>query len=120
MENGQLLNTTTNQTGSASINFTTYAVSKTDGSTAVLLNNKDATNSAYTTINLNSTKATTATLSTLSGTDLSSTSGFTLNGAVIGNDGTWSGATARTINVSSSGILTVVVPPMSAVLVQTN
>ena len=120
MENGQLLNTTTNQTGSASINFTTYAVSKTDGSTAVLLNNKDATNSAYTTINLNSTKATTATLSTLTGIDLSSTTGFTLNGALIGNDGTWSGGTANTINVSTSGILTVVVPPMSAVLVQTN
>ncbi len=114
---GQLLSTQTDQSGAAAINFTSYAVGKTDGSTEVLLNNKDATNSVYATINLNATGAVTATLTTLTGTDLSATTGYTLNGALIGNDGSWTGGTATTVYVTPQGTLTIIVPPMSAILV---
>jgi hypothetical protein len=111
--NGTVLST---ETTVSTINFTSYAIAQTDGSTMVLLNNKDKINSAYTSITLNQS-ASTAVLTTLTGTDLNSTSGYTLNGTTVSNEGLWNTGTPNKVGVSTNGTLTIVVPPMSAILV---
>ena len=111
--NGTVLTT---ETTVSTINFTSHAVAQNDGSTMVLLNNKDTTTSAYATINLNQS-ASTAVLTTLTGTNLNSTSGYTLNGTTVSNEGLWSPGVPNKVSVDTNGTLTIVVPPMSAILV---
>jgi len=113
--NGTVLSTQT--TTAAAINFTSHAVAQKDGSTMVLLNNKDATKSTYVTVSLGK-NAGTAELTTLSGTNLNSATGFTLNGTVIASSGLMSAASVtKSVAVGSSGTVTIAVPPMTAIMV---
>jgi len=91
-----------------------YAIAGSDGTTYVAIVNKDASTTAAATIALGAS-ATRAQPLVLAGAGLSATSGTTLGGAGVANDGTWSPLAAQPIAVSGSS-LTVNVAPASALL----
>ena len=99
---------------SGSLAFSAYAVAADDGSTVLVLVNKDRTLAAQVTTTL-ATSATTATLTRLTGPSLDSPAGALLNGAPIGADGTWAGQTPEKISVQGH-TLTLSLAPASAVL----
>jgi hypothetical protein len=98
----------------SSINFTAYGVRCTSGGISALLNNKDTTNAVATSVNLGP-GITGAQLIELTGPTLNSTSGYTLGGAPINPDGSWAGG-VQAVLPATNGQLTVVVPPISAFL----
>ncbi len=101
---------------STSLLLTAYAVAGNDGATYVAIVNKDATNTAVTAIQLGA-PASRAVPLVLAGTGLNATTGTTLGGAPVGNDGSWVPAPAAPVPVSGS-TLNVYVPPASAVLLK--
>jgi hypothetical protein len=97
----------------SSLLLTAYAVAA-GSQTYVAIVNKDATNTAVTTIALGKT-ASRATPLALAGTGLNATSGTTLGGVAVTNSGGWSPIGTAPIVFSGSS-LTVNVPPASALL----
>ena len=97
------------------VNFTAYGVRRFDGGINVVLINKETDCSIQVTINL-AAKATAESL-VLTGPALDSTSGYTIGGAVINPDGTWTGG-FQPIPTTANGKLTLIVPPISAVLLK--
>lgn len=99
---------------SSNLNFTAYGIRRPNGALSVLLNNKDTNNAIQVSINLGA-EVTAAQAIELSGTNLNATNGYTLGGAVINPDGSWSGA-IQSVTPASNGQLTFLVPPITAVL----
>jgi hypothetical protein len=100
----------------ANLNFTAYGVRQADGAYSALLNNKDTTNTVTVSVNLGPEVARAA-LIELTGPSLSSTNGYTLGGATINPDGSWSGG-VQAVLPAPNGQLTVQVPPTSAYLLK--
>lgn len=103
-----------NVTLASNINFTAYGVRRAGGGISALLNNKDTNNYARVNINLGP-DVTSAELIELSGPALDSTNDYTLGGAVINPDGSWSGG-VQAVLPATNGQLSLVVPPISAIL----
>ena len=97
--------------------YTAYGVNLTSGGTAVLLNNKDTAKTMNTTVNLGASVAS-ATLMKLTGTSWYQTNGYTLGGAIITTNGTWSGSGSTV--TTSGGSVTVAVPPYNSFLLIPN
>lgn len=97
----------------SSLLLSAYAVAA-SGATYVAIVNKDATNTAVTTIALGAPASHAVPLA-LAGTGLNATSGTTLGGAGVANTGAWSPLAASPIVFSGSS-LTVNVAPASALL----
>lgn len=120
---GTLLST---QLSAASLNVTAYAVQAASGSLSLVLVNKDASQNLELSVALPqaATSTTSVTLQQMSqlssgasAPSLSALSGVTLQGATVGNDGTFSPAAPFALTPSGSQ-LTFYVPALSAVLVQ--
>jgi hypothetical protein len=99
---------------SSNIDFTAYGVRQTDGAISVLLNNKETSDAVAVSVNLGP-YVTGAQVIELTGLSLYSTSGYTLGGATINPDGSWAGG-MQAMLPATNGLVTVVVPPISAFL----
>lgn len=109
---GPVLATTVHVTG---VNLTGYAIGQADGSTNVVLVNKDDTRG--TAVDLDTGKSAAAALAVfLAGPSVLATSGVTFAGASISSTGQWSPAPAWTLPVTGQAV-SIVVPPASAVLI---
>jgi len=95
-------------------NFTAYGVRQANGTISALLNNKETSNTVAVSVNLG-TNVVSARLIKLTGPSLYSTSSYTLGGATINPDGSWLGG-VQAVLPATNGQLTVVVPPISAFL----
>jgi hypothetical protein len=101
------------------LDFTAYAIERTDGSTSVVLDNKDTTSEVLATVNVGAPVASASAIY-LQGpgpASLTATSGITLAGAGITADGVW-GRQAPYALSTSGDTFTVLVPPASAALVR--
>jgi hypothetical protein len=96
--------------------FSAYAVQQTNGTTWLILSNKDPNNDI--TVSLTRPGSSTAANSLLlTAPSLSATSGFRLGGNAVGLDGSWSAATNPNLNmVGMSAVVTV--PAHSAQIVE--
>ena len=94
------------------INFSAYGMQQAAGVMGAVLVNKDTNNYAQVTINLGANVAAVSSMM-LSGTALYSTNGYTLGGAPINADGSWTGGFQSVIR-ATGGQVTVTVPPISA------
>jgi hypothetical protein len=110
--NGNLVKNTL--TTSQSINFSSYSIARTDGSVAVILNNKDPSNAVTATINFGSAVLQGQSL-LLTASSLTATSSYTMGGVPIGTDGSWHPTWVPLSKSGSSATLTV--PSGSAILV---
>ncbi len=115
---GHVLGTTVN---SSNPNFTAYALDyKADGSTSVVLNNKNATTGVQVTVNVG-TAVTSASAIYLRGTPAGSltaaASSVTLAGAQVTPQGTWA-RNPPYIQSTSGNTVSVFVPPASAAVVR--
>ena len=106
----------TQVSGTSSINFTAYAVTPSDGSTRVVLVNKDATATVRATIDVGRTVSG-APVTRLQGPSLDATSGLTIGGTPVTPMGTWSPGPPE-YACSTGNQPTVDVPPASAVVVR--
>ena len=97
------------------LNFTAYAVGPAGGSTSVVLVNKDPTQAVLATVDLGKA-ATSGTVTRLTGPSLAATTGYTLGGATVNPDGSWTPVALPPIPVVGT-TLSVEVPPGSAALV---
>lgn len=95
-------------------NFTAYGVRQADGAISALLNNKDASDTVTVSVNLGQ-NVIGAQMTELTGPSLYSTGNFTLGGASINPNGTWTGGVQEVLS-ATNGQLTVDVPPASAIL----
>jgi hypothetical protein len=103
--------------GLSSLNFTAYAVTPSDGSTRVVLINKDATTTVHATIDVGKTVAG-ATLTRLEAPALDATSdAIRIGGAQVTPLGSWTAGTAE-VACATGNMPTVDVAPGSAVLVR--
>jgi autotransporter-associated beta strand protein len=98
----------------SNINFTAYGVRRASGGISAVLNNKETNDYVQVSINLGA-KVTAAQLIELTGPALDSTSGYTLGGAAINANGSWTGGVQSVIS-ATNGQLSLMVPPISAVL----
>ena len=101
-------------TPTPTINFTAYGVRQTNGEVSALLDNKEVNDTVAASINLGA-GVTGAQLIELTGPNLYCTNDYTLGGAPINANGSWTGG-VQTVLLATNGQLTVVVPPMSAYL----
>jgi hypothetical protein len=99
----------------SSLNVTAYAVKSAAGGLDLIVINKDSTQNLNLTVNCGQTVAT-ATLLEMSGPALDATTGVTIQGAAIGQDGSFKPQTAYTLTASGSNV-TCYVPALSAVLI---
>jgi len=100
---------------SSNINFTAYGIRCLGGGISALLNNKDTSNRVVVAVNLG-TNVSGAQMIALTGPSLFSSSVYTIGGAPIdAADGTWNGGVQAVLS-ATNGQLTVVVPPISAIL----
>ena len=99
----------------SSLNFTAYAISLADGSTNVVLDNKDTANAVQASVNIGNV-ASAASVVFLDGPSLLATSGVTFAGAPISPLGAWIPAPAWTLPVTNN-VVSILVPPASAALV---
>ncbi len=100
-----------------SLNFTAYAVGQADGSTRVVAVNKDDAVTVHATIDIGKAVAN-ADVQRLEGPDLADTGGpVTFGGASVTAAGVWQPKPPAALSASGN-IVTVDVPPASAVLVQ--
>jgi hypothetical protein len=100
----------------ANLDFRAYDVSHADGSSALVLANRDATSNVAARVDLGKA-ATSAEAMYLRAPTLSSLTGVTLGGAAISAAGEWNAASSWALTVSGQTV-TVTVPPASAVLVR--
>jgi hypothetical protein len=98
-----------------SLNFSAYTITPADGSTNVVLVNKDATNGANVSINVGAA-VTRATAVYLQAPSLTSTTGVTFAGSGVSPSGVWSPNAPYTLPTSGNTV-TIVVPPAMAVVV---
>ncbi len=98
-----------------SVNFSAYAVTLANGSTSVVLSNKDATTTVHATVDAGAS-LTSATALRLEGPSLGATTGVTLGGVEIGADGTFTPNPPEVLSTSGT-TFTIDVPPASAALV---
>ena len=99
---------------SSNVNFTAYGVRRANGGIAALLNNKATNVGVQVSINLGPTVSAAQAIE-LTCTNLSNISNYTLGGAVIEPNGSWAGG-VQWVTPATNGQLTLVVPPISAVL----
>lgn len=99
---------------SSNINFTAYGVRRPGAGISTLLNNKDTNNYVNVSVNLGP-DVIGAQLIELTGTNLNGTNGYTLGGAEINPDGSWSGG-VQSVLPATNGQVSLFVPPMSAIL----
>jgi hypothetical protein len=113
---GQALATTAT---AGALSFTAYAIQRQDGSTSVILDNKDTTMGVRATVDIGAAvkSATALYLQGPSPTSLMATSGITLGGAEISPTGAWTAKPPYALE-SSGNTVTVLVPPASAALVR--
>lgn len=104
----------TTMVSAGTLSFSAYAVAADDGTTALVLVNKDRAQTATVTTGLG-VSATSANLTVLTGTSLDSPTGTLLNGAAIGADGSWSPQPSVNVGVVNSSLI-LTVPPATAVL----
>ena len=98
-----------------SINFSAYGVMLDTANAAyALLINKEVNDTVATTVHLGS-QASSAAMITLTSPNLYCSTGYTLGGAPINLDGSWTGSVQSVLS-APGGVLTVSVPPISAVL----
>lgn len=98
------------------LNFTAYTIAPPDGSTNVLLVNKDATNGVDTSVDIGVASGS-ATAIFLSAPSLGALSGVTLAESGITSTGAWTARAPHTLRTQGN-VVSVVVPPASAVLVR--
>jgi hypothetical protein len=98
------------------LNFTAYAVAPADGSTNVVLVNKDATNGVNASIDVGAA-VTSASAVFLQAPSLDAKTGVTFAGAGVTPAGAWNPNPAYTL-ASKGNVVSAVVPPGSAVLVR--
>jgi hypothetical protein len=98
----------------SNINFSAYGVRRANGGISAVLINKETNDSVQVAMNLGSL-VTMAQWIELTGPDLSSTNGYTIGGATINADGSWSGG-VESVSPATDGQLTVTVPPITAIL----
>ncbi|AXC11865.1 TsaC protein (YrdC domain) required for threonylcarbamoyladenosine t(6)A37 modification in tRNA [Acidisarcina polymorpha] len=96
--------------------FSAYAVSGNNGSTYVVLSNKDSANAVEASINFMQPMAS-ATSTVLTAPSLTSTSGTTLGGSPINPDGSWSPTKIEPVAVSNR-TATVTIPAGSAAFIE--
>jgi hypothetical protein len=101
-------------TPSLAINFTAYGVNCTGGGTCALLNNKEVNTSVTATINLGA-NVVSVKLFELTGPNLYCTNDYTLGGSPINPNGSWNGGVQEVL-AAPKGLLTVTVPPITAIL----
>jgi hypothetical protein len=111
---GTLLQTSLSVGG---LNVTAYAVQNSPGALSLLIVNKDSTQNLNLTTTLNSAHATVKIL-TLAGTGLTATTGQTLGGASISNNGSLGATTAYAPASLIGTTLNCYVPALTAVLIQ--
>ena len=109
---GTMYQTKVNVSG---VSFSAYAVGAPDGSTSLVLVNKDRTKRVHATVDLGKA-ATSASVARLAGPSLDATSGVTLAGAGVKPTGEWAPAPLPYL-VPSGSSLVIDVPPASAALV---
>ncbi len=109
--NGDVLATTAK---ASSVNFTAYAVAQADGSTNLVLNNKDTANAVDATVDVG-TSIGTASVVFLQAASLLATSDVTFAGDAISTGGSWTPKPAWTLPVSGHTV-SIVLPPASAAL----
>jgi hypothetical protein len=100
-----------------SLNVTAYTISQSDGSTNVVIVNKDQTNGLNASVDVG-VAVTSANALYLQGPSLTSTTGVTFAGAGVSAAGDWTPNPAYAL-ATKGNVVTVVVPPISAVLVHT-
>jgi hypothetical protein len=98
----------------SNMNFTAYGVRQSNGWINAVLVNKETNGYAQVTLNLG-TNVTAAQMMELAGPALDSTNGYTLGGEEINADGSWTGGVQSVLS-ATNGQLTLIVPPISAVL----
>jgi hypothetical protein len=113
---GQALATTAT---AANLDFTAYAIARTDGGTSVVLDNKDTSNGVRATVDVGTAIATASAIYLQGPTpaSLTATSGITLAGAGITPGGQWERNPPYALSTSGSTV-SVLVPPASAALVR--
>lgn len=99
---------------SSNINFTAYGIRRPNEAMSALLNNKDTNNGVQISINLGADVIAAQAIE-LTGTNLNSTNAYTLGGATINPNGSWSGG-VQFVTPATNGQTTFLVPPMTAVL----
>jgi len=114
--NGQALATTAS---AGALSFTAYAIDRADGSTSVVLVNKDTTSGVTATVDVGSavTRASAMYLQGPTPPSLTATTGVTLGGAGISATGAWTPRPPYALSASGNSF-TVLVPPASAALVR--
>ena len=103
-------------TSSASMNLNAWGVARADGGLNVVLMNKDATSGVSMNV-ATGIAAGSFDPMWLRGSALSATTGQTLGGVGIGNDGSWTPQPQAPLS-ASGGLLSVPLPPASAVLLR--
>lgn len=96
------------------INFTAYGVRRAGGGISAVLINKETNDYVQVNINLGSNVVAAQSI-VMTGPALDSTSGYTIGGAGINADGSWTGG-VQSVTSTTNGQLTLIVPPISAVL----
>jgi hypothetical protein len=109
---GTLLQT---QLSAGGIEATAYAVKTSNGGLKIMLVNKDPRQNLLINIQANQ-RVETASLQTMTGMSLSATSGVTIQGAAVNNDGSFAPAKPTAL-VPSAERTNCYVPPLSAVLI---
>ncbi len=97
------------------LNFTAYSIGQSDGSTKIIVLNKDANTTVHATLDLGKNVAR-ADAIRLRGPDLAGTDGVTLGGAPVQIDGTWAPNAPETL-ATSGHTVTIDIPPVSAALI---
>jgi hypothetical protein len=110
--NGNVLATTAK---AGTLNFTAYALKQADGSTNVILDNKDANSPVEASVDVGAPVASAAAVY-LRGPSLAATSGVTLADGSVSAAGAWTPSSSYALPVAGNTV-TVVVPPASAALV---
>jgi hypothetical protein len=108
-------NTLATTASAGSLNFSAYAIVQSDGSTNVVLVNKDAASGVNASVDVGMA-VTAASASYLQGPSLGATTGVTLAGVSVAADGTWSPNPPYALSTKGN-VVTVLVPPASAALV---
>jgi hypothetical protein len=109
---GDMLATTAS---AAALNFSAYAIAQPDGSTNIVLDNKEATSNIQASVDVGAA-VTVASAIALQGPSLTSTSGLTIAGAGISPEGQWNGNPPYSLSATGN-VVNVMVPAATAVLV---
>jgi hypothetical protein len=121
MAHGKLMDAKVSMDTSSSA-FSAYAVEQGNGQTAVVLNNKDSIHGVNVEVLMTKSYSQIAT-TLLTAPSLEATDQVTLAGATISPDGSWNPESSIGVSLQdqdpSNGVVSVTVPPASAVLIQT-